>query len=742
MIGPGARITHFRLREPHRQRLLDTEPRWGHGGLSEVTFFRTYSRPRPDGTQESWGDCVVRVIEGMFSVLRTHADLHRIPWREERGQRLALEAAQRMATFRWTPPGRGLWMMGTDYMWERGGAALNNCAFVSTEELSEADPEATVGPFRFLMDSAMMGIGPGFDTRGAGKIGVRGYEGSPVVHRVADSREGWVDVVADTLRSLLLGGPPIVPDVQDVRPLGAPLRGFGGVASGPLPLLQGLRGLEDLLLRRVGQPLDSVTIVDIMNVIGKVVVAGNIRRTAEIGFAEPGDEAFGTMKDWRTHGVEIGSAPPPELLAESPEDYAAYAAHLSTPETGVTARLAERYADRPWAYKLGGWRWASNNSLRVAVGTDYARYDEQIAATGEPGFFWEELARSHGRLRDPANHRDHRVKGANPCVEQSLESYEMCNLVENFPSHAEAPAPRASYDTHEEWVRALYWDFQRSLKFSYLYAKTVTLVGTHVERTNEIISRNRRIGCSMSGVADAVAVVGRTTFLQDWCERAYAYVGYLDKKYSDWLGVRESVKRTSMKPSGTVSLLAGVYGPGAHYPKSTGYRLMRLAAGSSVAAALVRARYRVEPAVTDPTGTVVAYFPWLVPEGVLTEEDAGLWEQVRMAADLQHWWADNQVSYTATFTAEEAARGEISRVLTAHDGQLKGISFLPKDTGAVYAQMPFTRAPRAEVERYAAGLLPLGLGRTTTHEAEDRFCDGQACEVPGLGAAGLGGTAP
>jgi Ribonucleotide reductase, barrel domain. len=461
-----------------------------------------------------------------------------------------------------------------------------------------------------------------------------------------------------------------------------------------------------------GNPLHSVAITDAMNIIGKVVVAGNIRRTAEIGFAEPEDEAFASMKNWRKHPVEIGSAPPPELLAESPDDYALYEQHQLNPETGVTGLIAERYADRPWAYKFGGWRWASNNSVRARVGMDYRAFDEQIAASGEPGFFWEQLARDYGRMKDPPDFKDHRVMGANPCVEQSLESYEMCNLVENYPSHADD-----------------YWDFQRSMKFSYLYAKAVTLMGTHVERTNEIISRNRRIGCSMSGVADAIAVVGRTKFFTDWCERGYQYIKYLDRKYSDWLGVRESIKRTSEKPSGTVSLLAGVFGPGAHFPKPTGFRLMRLAAESQVAAALVEAGYRVEPAVTDPTGTVVAYFPWIVPEGVLTESDASLWEQVKIAADLQHWWADNQVSYTATFSADEAERGEIARVLEAYDGQIKGISFLAKEAGN-YAQMPFTVAPRREVEAYAARLRPLRLGDNRTHEAEDNFCDGAACVIP------------
>lgn len=713
MITPGTRPVAFELLPEARRSILEAPVLWRHGGLGEVTFRRTYSRLRGDGRREDWGDTVLRVIEGQWTILRTHCELTGIPWDEARGQRLALEAAQRMHTMKWLPPGRGLWMMGTDYIWQRGSAALNNCAFVSTERLGES-PEETIEPFRFLMDVAMLGVGPGFDVRGAGKVGVRGADGAPVVYRVPDTREGWVEAIARTIRAEIYGGGPIVLDVQDVRTEGLPLRGFGGVASGPGPLLRGQAGVQALLRARRGREIDSTTIVDIMNVIGgKIVVAGNIRRTAEIAMAPASDSAFAQMKNWRENGEAVGAAPPAELREASSADYDEYADAATS--NNRRREIEQKWISAPWSWKFGGWRWASNNSIFADVGMDYRPHGDSIAQAGEPGFAWLDLMRQYGRMKDPPNGRDHRVMGANPCTEQSLESYEMCNLVENLPAHAED-----------------YWDFQRSLKFSYLYAKTVTLMGTHWRRTNEVMARNRRIGCSMSGVVDAIQRVGRTKFFQDWCERGYRYVQYVDQKYAEWLGVRPSIKTTSMKPSGTVSLVAGAYGPGGHWPKSDGYRTMRLAAGGDVERALRRAGYRLEPARTDPSGTTIAYFPWLLPEGMASDQDVGLWEQVAMAADLQYWWADNQVSYTATFSREEGERGEIARVLTAYDGRLKGISFLSKEVGN-YDQMPFTAAPRAEVLRYASGLLPIqwDLEETRVHEADDKFCDSEKCEIPG-----------
>ena len=118
------------------------------------------------------------------------------------------------------------------------------------------------------------------------------------------------------------------------------------------------------------------------------------------------------------------------------------------------------------------------------------------------------------------------------CMEQTLESWEMCNLVETYPAHHESED-----------------DFNRTLKFAYLYAKTVTLVPTHDPRANAVMTRNRRIGCSMSGITQALKKFGRRKFL-NMCDSGYKEVQAWDRVYSDWLGVPLSIKTTSVKPSG------------------------------------------------------------------------------------------------------------------------------------------------------------------------------------------------
>ena len=76
--------------------------------------------------------------------------------------------------FKFLPPGRGLWAMGTAITEEKHlYAALNNCAFVSSlpnhhEKLSKEDQvDKFIKSFTFLMDSAMIGVGVGFDTKGS-----------------------------------------------------------------------------------------------------------------------------------------------------------------------------------------------------------------------------------------------------------------------------------------------------------------------------------------------------------------------------------------------------------------------------------------------------------------------------------------------------------------------------------------------------------------------------------------------
>ena len=707
MLAPGKNPIKFAFRNEFKQNLKSRKVDWGYGGLSEFTYYRTYARKMSDGSLETWADCTIRVIEGFFSILKTNALSSYVTWDEKRAHKLAEEAAERLFEFKWMPPGRGLWMMGTPFIWDKGGAALNNCAFVSTEDI---DAELSKS-FAFLMDMSMLGVGVGFDTKGAGKIASTIPEGSPELITVEDSREGWVEAISCLVDSYLDDDSlPVEIDVSQVRAYGEDIKGFGGVASGPEPLVQGFNGIKSILEDRArsNDPLiTSVDITDIMNIIGKIVVAGNVRRTAEIAFGDPKDIDFMTMKDWQRAGVETGSLAPLELKDINEEDYETY-----NNDWNARGKIAKKYADEEWSFKFGGWRWASNNSIFAEVGQDYTDAARSIAVSGEPGFAWLENMKMYSRMKDAPDWKDRRVKGGNPCLEQSLESYELCCLVETFPAK------------HND-----YWDYQRTLKFAYLYAKTVTLMATHWQDTNDVIKRNRRIGASQSGIQEAIMKFGRRKYLDEFCDRAYTYVQYVDRKYSEWMGVPLSRKSTSVKPSGTVSLVAGAL-PGIHYAESEAYyRTVRLASISPLVEILKDAGYRIEPAVSDPVRTVVVYFPVLHEEGTVAKTSVSIWEQFANAVDLQHYWADNQVSITITFKPDEA--DQIARALSCYDSRLKGVSLLPLSEHG-YAQAPYIATPRDEIAKYAATLKPLNF-KALDHEGDNqdanKFCDGDACLI-------------
>jgi ribonucleoside-triphosphate reductase (thioredoxin) len=654
MLFPAKEI--FKLSEHFLDRYRDQQPAWGP--LGYITFKRTYARSTSGSggaTEEYWETCR-RVVEGCYTIQLNHCRNLKLPWDARKAQRSAQEMYRLMWEFKFLPPGRGLWMMGTDYIYQRGSAALNNCAFVSTEQIDFNFSE----PFCFLMDMSLLGVGVAFDTKGAGKIKIHQPPVEEEVYVVDDSKEGWCDLVRRILDAYAgKEKRPAHIDYSRIRPAGSPIRTFGGIAPGPQPLIEAVQNIDKVLDRREGETISSTDITDLMNVIGKCVVSGGVRRTAELALGSPDDEEYLKLKD-------------PQLYGE----------------------------------KLKEWRWASNNSVSAYVGMDYNQLGEQTAKNGEPGYFWLENARSYGRLKDGPNDIDNKVAGTNPCAEQSLESYEICNLVETFPS------------LHESFE-----EYKRTLKFAYLYAKTVTLVPTHNERTNAIMLRNRRIGLSQSGIIESFERHGRRRHFE-WCDMGYRYVCELDRIYSQWLCVPESIKKTSVKPSGTVSLLPGVT-PGIHYPHSKFYyRTIRIDKTSPLVEPIRRAGYRIEESVYGDN-TWVVYFPVREEKFSRAKDEVSIWEQVENVAQMQYYWADNQVSATVTFKPEEAA--DIPRILELYEPRLKSVSFLPLVNHS-YAQAPYQEITEEMYAQASARIKTLDFRNMNTDETQDVFCDGDKCE--------------
>jgi adenosylcobalamin-dependent ribonucleoside-triphosphate reductase len=670
-------VFSFRLLDEFVNKYKEVEPPFGFtdaGGnsLGEITFIRTYSRIKENGMKERWHEVCKRVIEGMYSVQKNHAKENRLPWNDNKAQKSAQEAYDRMFNLKWTPPGRGLWAFGTPMTMERrNSAALQNCAMVSTRDIDRNDPGAL---FAWVMDALMLGVGVGFDTLGQEK-GMEIYSNTKeeITYVIPDTREGWVESVRLLLNSYLKQGQAKINfDYSEIRPLGAPIKGFGGTASGPAPLIKLHDTLRTVIGDRSGQTLDSRAIVDVVNLIGTCVVAGNVRRSATLALGSPEDKNFINLKN-----AEVF----PDRNSFDPEN--------------------------------PGWAWMSNNSISASVGTKYEDYVDLIADNGEPGFIWLDVARNFGRLADPADGKDYRVMGFNPCAEQPLESYELCTLVE------------VHLNRHESKE-----DFLRTLKFAYLYGKTVTLVPTHWQITNGIMQRNRRIGTSLTGIASFADQKGLPA-VREWMDEGYKTIRKYDHSYSEWLCVRESIRVTTVKPSGSVSLLSGAT-PGVHWGPGGNFFLRAIRFGNQdpMISLFKAAGYKMEADLVSANTTVV-YFP--VHSGhPRSEKDVTLFEKIALAATTQKYWSDNGVSVTLSFDKETETK-HVAPALHMYEGQLKAVSFLPMGN-KTYPQQPYTQITKDEYNAYIGQIKKINWSAiydgVDNLEAEgEAYCTTDTCMI-------------
>src|SRR3990167_5477013 len=543
--------------------LHEQKPSFGFGTFSEVVYYRTYSRVMENGAQEQWADTVIRVVEGVMSIRQDwYAKMH-IVWDESYWTAFAKDLAWAIFTMKMLPPGRGLWAMGTDYVYERGSASLFNCAAVDYKD-------DLAGSSAWVMDMLMLGVGVGGSTQNAHFPQPRKPSLTDKLgYIIPDTREGWVESTRLVIDSYY-GGPDVAFDYNEIRPEGAPLRGFGGYASGPQPLIDLHKQLRQFLNHHTKEFNPTRLIADVMNAIGGCVVAGNVRRSAELLTGSIFDETFLNLKN---------------------------------------------YVLNPEREEIG---WMSNNSVVLANSDEFEhipRIAQGIRANGEPGLInlinIQKYARVGKRKDDAANLM-------NPCAEICLEDRELCNLVEVFPTRCG--------DLSEFW---------HILELATFYASTVSLLPTHEPSTNMVIMRNRRIGVSVSGIADWLDATNLSHVTMALRKGYENHVEPTNTRLAKEAGVPASIRLTTVKPSGTISLLAGV-SAGMHWPVARYVvRRIRVANTSPIIPVLLEAGLTGEPD-TYSTNTTVFAFPLAAGSGnTRAVSEVSIWEQASLVAMLQ-----------------------------------------------------------------------------------------------------------
>jgi ribonucleoside-triphosphate reductase (thioredoxin) len=389
----------------------DTQtPPWGFGGLGEIVFLRTYSR-KIEGTDatESWTQTIKRVIDGAVEI--------GVPYTQEEAEALF----DHMFNLRCSVAGRALWQLGTPLVSQFSGTSLNNCFYTNIEKIQD---------FELLFDYLMLGGGVGFSVERS-KIHelpkvkkvdyITAERSADADFIVPDSRQGWRELLHKVLDSYFHTGKSFTYSTILIREYGAPLKTFGGIASGPGALVEGLIDICKVLDARVGKKVRSVDVLDICNIIGRIVISGSSRRSAQIAIGDPDDVLFLRAKNWGSGNVPA-------------------------------------------------WRSNSNNSI-------YADSYEEIVpefwkgydGTGEPyGLLNRKLARSYGRLGEKSP--DPSIEGFNPCAEIALADGESCNLATIFLPNIESLAQMM------EVSRLLYMLQKQVTRLSYPYEKTNSIV--------------------------------------------------------------------------------------------------------------------------------------------------------------------------------------------------------------------------------------------------------------------------
>lgn len=600
------------------------ETPWSSVGY--LTYKRTYSRKIDNDKTEEWGDTVERVIKATDSQLHCN-------FTDEEKERLAVY----MMKLKGTVAGRFLWQMGTETVDKLGLPSLQNCAGVVVD--------SPVRPFTWAMDLLMLGAGCGFNIQKKnvdklppvreGFHSPQRIDNSQADYIVPDTRAGWVKLLGKTLKAAFLadGANTFTYSTQLIRGKGAPIKGFGGVASGPEELCEGIANISKILEKRIGKKVRPIDCLDIMNIIGGIVVAGNVRRSAQIAMGDADDVEFLLAKRW-----DMGTIP--------------------------------------------SWRAMSNNSVICSDIRDLHDYFwDGYEGKGEPyGLINLDLSRKVGRIGE-TQYPDPEVQIFNPCAEQSLANFETCCLAEVFLPNVESKEEMLDIAT-----------------LLYRVNKHSLLLPCHLKETEEIVHKNMRMGIGVTGVCQA------TKEQLSWLSDIYVALRKYDVEYSEKIGVDPSIKLTTCKPSGSLSLLPGVT-PGCH-PGYAHYMIRRISIASNHPLIGVcrehgyKVEYKRNFDGSDDRGTVVVEFPFKFPEGTTVAKDITALEQLKLVSWLQKNWSDNSVSCTVYYRKEELPK--IKEYLKKHyKKEHKSLSFL-LHSGHGFHQAPYEEITKEQYDEIVA----------------------------------------
>ena len=801
----------------------DIEIPWGPIGY--ITYKRTYSRNIDDETTEEFKDTAIRVLtacQNQLGVGFTNEELR--------------EAYIYMMNLKFSVAGRFLWQLGTTTVNRLGLTSLQNCAFIKIDE--------PVYPFIWTFDCLMLGCGVGFNIQkeNVNKIPPVLNENVFITRKdtpdadyiIPDSREGWCHLMEKVLEAFFIKGKSFTYSTILIRPKGAPIKGFGGISSGPEELCKGVHDIQMILRKRCGQKLRPIDALDMINIIATVVVSGNVRRSALIAIGDHDDLdylmaknwASGNIPNWRAMSnnsvvcddtsklpeefwkgydgsgecyglinidlarkigriVDGNKYPDPEVAGFNPCITGDSKILTSEGEIEVKDLVGKQftailYGNSYLSTEEGFWSNGEKEVYKITLengmsikATEDHRFMRKIKADSEPlydneedGYNWKtssphtegrkphkkepnkwirvnqmkegytelvlnephmfsqrkfivtSIVKEITKMLDKQEVYDCTIPGINcfsangiithNCAEQSLANAETCCLSELYLPNLNS-----------------YEEAKKVATVAYRICKHSLALPCHLQKTFDIVSKNMRMGIGVTGYLQA------TKEQKSWLPNLYEYLRIYDETYSTQHQFNTSIKLTTVKPSGTLSLLAGVV-PGAH-PGIFPYFIRRIRMASNIPLVDVCKKhgypteYQINFDGSFDTNTTIVSFPCKYPEHTVFAKDMSAIDQLEVIKELQTKWSDNAVSVTIYYRLNEL--DEIKEWLKKnYKDNVKTCSFLlHNDHG--FTQAPFEEISKEEYEDMITKVTPITNMSIHGLEMDEESCPGGMCPI-------------
>ena len=627
----------------------------------EFIHLSRYSRWLPEESRrETWNETVTRYFDFFTEHVKEMCDF-KISDRVRDELEVAVLGQRVMPSMRC--------LMTAGEALKRENMAGYNCSYVAVERITAFDE---------ILYILMSGTGVGFSVERQFVSELprvaEEFHPSDTVITVADSKMGWAKAFKELMGMLYIGQIPRW-DVSKVRPAGAPLKTFGGRASGPAPLENLFNFVTNVLKGAAGRKLTSLECHDIVCKIAEVVVVGGVRRSALISLSNLSDDRMRHAKAgqwWQDN--------PQRALANNS------AAYTEKPDMGIF---------------MDEWK---------------ALYDSK---SGERGIFNRESANHMAELNGRREVEGHQF-GTNPCSEIILRSRETCNLSEVVVR------PEDTKESLLEKVRiaTILGTLQSTLtNFKYVSAAW-----------KKNCSEERLLGVSLTGIMDNSLTNGKTKGIENLLEDLKTHAVKVNKEWASKLGINQSVAITCVKPSGTVSQLVDA-ASGIHARHNPFYiRTVRGDKKDPLTKMMTDMGFPVEDDVMNPANTAVFSFPMKVDKGAVFRTDMSAIEQLELWLTYQKHWCEHKPSVTISVKEDEWM--EVGSWVYKNFDWMSGVSFLPFSEHT-YQQAPYQDTNKEGYE-FLLDQMPkeIDWSKLSEYESQDMTvgaqelaCVSGACEI-------------